>query len=83
MSCCGKGKQAGTPPVSVQATQAAQAAAKNAGVLVRYVGYSAGRRTWSTPNGARYQFSTFDNLQAMPAADAAYFEQLPEFQVVR
>lgn len=83
MSCCGKGKQATTPPVSVQATQATQTATAGNGVLVRYVGYSAGRRTWRTPGGGTYAFSTFDNLQAMPAADAAYFEQLPEFQVVR
>lgn len=84
MGCCGGGRRpVAQPVVSNQAVQALATAANGGNVLVKYNGFAAGRRSWQTPSGARYSFSTFDNAHAMPAQDAAYFELLPEFQVIR
>ena len=84
MGCCGGRRQPQAPGAPAQ--QSIEALAASAGssgkVLVRYIGLSAGSRSWRVPGGGVYTFSTYEPLQAMPPTDAAYFQQLPDFQVV-
>ena len=84
MGCCG-GRRAQAPGAPSAESVAALAANVNGNgnVLVRYTGLSMGGRVYRTTTGHAYTFGVYENVAAMPPADAAYFEQLPDFQVVR
>ena len=87
MGCCGGGKTrpAAVPavPVSDAQTMLAQAGGNGSDKLVRYSGLSAGKRHWRAPSGKVYAFGGGEPLKLVAAGDAAWFAQMPEFQVVQ
>ena len=84
MGCCGGAARPAPGAPTQQSVEQLAGAANDKGLLVvKYTGNSAGTRTWRTPGGGSYLFSMFEPYQQMPPADAAYFEQLPDFTVIR
>lgn len=85
MGCCGSGTGRRIPgaPSQDAINDLAGIANTEGQIVVKYVGLSQGGREWRTPAGAVYTFSVYDPLHAMPPQDAAYFEQLPDFLVLR
>lgn len=87
MSCCGR-QQVLEEPVAARGIQGAMATRSGNGtsadttVLVRYVGASVGTQTWTAPSGRRYEFGLSDPLRNVYQADALWFTNLPQFQVV-
>lgn len=79
MGCCGGGRR--TQPAAAATRSAPEPTAERT-VLVRYVGQSMGTRKWASPGGNVYRFGVADPLQRVTAADAAFFGQMPDFQVV-
>lgn len=87
MSCCGR-QQVLEEPAAARGIQGAMATRSGNGtsadttVLVRYVGASVGTQTWTAPSGRRYEFGLSDPLRNVYQADALWFTNLPQFQVV-
>lgn len=82
MGCCGGGTHNNRRRNAQSQGERAVLPGGEGPVLVRYTGPSVGMRGWQAPSGQRYQFGGSHPLNAMCADDAAYFIELPHFQIV-